>query len=222
MESTQSRKGYRGVGMEGAIARRYARDTGKIRQEYRDLAARLSAEVPERSRILEVAPGPGYLSIELAKTGRYEVSAMDISETMVRIAQENAKEAGAEIDFRVGNAAKMPFADGSFDFVVCRAAFKNFTEPVKALDEMYRVLREGGRALIIDMRRDASDVEIDSFIAGSGWGWWDSLVSKLIFRWILRPRAYSEEQIRCLAGQTRFGGCELRVESIGYEATLVK
>jgi ubiquinone/menaquinone biosynthesis C-methylase UbiE len=47
---------------------------------------------------------------------------------------------------------------------VCRAAFKNFTEPVKALAEMRRVLRPGGTALIIDMRRDAPMSEIRKYV----------------------------------------------------------
>jgi len=55
----------------------------------------------------------------------------------------------------------MPFADNSFDFVLCRAAFKNFTEPLRALTEMHRVLDFGGRAMIIDLRRDASMESIE-------------------------------------------------------------
>ncbi len=50
----------------------------------------------------------------------------------------------------------MPFESETFDFLLCRAAFKNFTEPLQALREMCRVLKPGGRALIIDLRRDTS------------------------------------------------------------------
>ncbi len=60
------------------------------------------------------------------------------------------------MDFRRGNASSMPLDAEAFDFVFCRAAFKNFSEPVRALQEMYRVLKPGGQALIIDLRRDAS------------------------------------------------------------------
>ena len=45
---------------------------------------------------------------------------------------------------------------GSFDLIICRAAFKNFSEPLQALHEMHRVLKPGGKALIMDLRRDAS------------------------------------------------------------------
>ena len=57
------------------------------------------------------------------------------------------------VDFRQGDAAHMPIADGRYDFIICTAAFKNFTDPVGALREMCRVLRPGGKALIIDLRR---------------------------------------------------------------------
>ena len=50
----------------------------------------------------------------------------------------------------------MPFDSGSFDFVYCRAAFKNFSEPIRAIDEMNRVLKPGGKAVIVDLRKDAS------------------------------------------------------------------
>ena len=62
----------------------------------------------------------------------------------------------------------MPFEDGTFDFTFCQAAFKNFTEPVKAIAEMYRVLRLGGTAVIVDLRRDASPEEIEHEIKGMG------------------------------------------------------
>ena len=79
---------------------------------------------------------------------------------------QSAAKAGVAADFRIGNAAAMPFADNSFDFIVCRAAFKNFQEPARALGEMHRVLKPGGQALIIDMRRDASNAAIDCEVRG--------------------------------------------------------
>ncbi len=76
--------------------------------------------------MLEVAPGPGFLSIELAKRG-LQVRGVDISKTFVEIAQRNAAADGVQARFEVGNAAALPVEDGSVDFVVCRAAFKNFS-----------------------------------------------------------------------------------------------
>ena len=86
--------------------------------------------------------------------------AVDISKTFVEIAQRNAAQEGVAPHFELGNAAALPLADATADPEVCRAAFKNFTEPVKALKEMRRVLRPGGTALLIDMRRDAPMSEV--------------------------------------------------------------
>lgn len=58
---------------------------------------------------------------------------------------------GRPHDFRQGDAARMPFEDETFDFIICRAAFKNFAQPITALDEMNRVLKTGGKALILDL-----------------------------------------------------------------------
>ena len=128
-------KPYKGIGMEGAIASWYAKNTRRDLAEFRSLAARLSTQISPGSRILEVAPGPGYLSIELAKRDQYEVTGLDISKSFVEIARKNAAGESVCVDFRRGNASAMPFEDNAFDFVVCRAAFKNFTQPLDAIFE---------------------------------------------------------------------------------------
>src|SRR5262245_44882421 len=140
-------KAYKGIAMEGAIARWYTKNTRQGR-EFDVLAQRVSDIVPAGSHVLEVAPGPGFLSIEIAKLGTDQVAGVEISKTFVEIERANAKAAGVAIDFQQGDAANLPFGDASFDFVICTAAFKNFTHPVQALREMYRVLRPEGKALV--------------------------------------------------------------------------
>jgi ubiquinone/menaquinone biosynthesis C-methylase UbiE len=172
-------------------------------------------------RVLEVAPGPGYLAIEIAKSGR-EVTALDISRTFVEIARENARKAGVEIDFRHGNAAAMPFEDGAFDFVVCMAAFKNFADPVGALDEMHRVLKPGGQASIYDLRKDAARDEIDSEVRAMELSAWNALLTGWIFRFGLLKRAYTLEDLERMAGESRFGGGEVSPSGISVELRLTK
>src|SRR6185436_16593925 len=114
------------------------------------------------------APGPGYLAIELAKMGRFEIVGLDVSKDFVELAQRNAAQAGVEVEFRQGNASRIPFPDNTFDFVICTAAFKNFKEPLVALGEMYRVLKPGSIALIVDMNRNASDEQIEDYTTKMG------------------------------------------------------
>src|SRR5207249_4266873 len=114
----QPKKGYKGMAMEGFIARWYDKSTGKNLDRIHAMARRVTANAPTGSRILEVAPGPGYLSIELAQTGRYKVTGMDVSKTFVQIATEHARAAGAPVTFQEGEAAHMPFEGNTFDFIV--------------------------------------------------------------------------------------------------------
>lgn len=127
---------------------------------YRRQAAQLTKGLPKGAKVLEVAPGPGYLAIEMARLGRFQVTGLDFSRTFVQIASENARQDGVKVDFHHGDAAVMPFAPDSFDLIVCQAAFKNFTYPETALSEMHRVLRSGGTAVIQDMNRDATHADI--------------------------------------------------------------
>jgi ubiquinone/menaquinone biosynthesis C-methylase UbiE len=215
-------KAYKGLAMEGWIARWYARNTAKSMAEFRADARRVAAQLRDGGRVLEVAPGPGYLAVELAKLGGYRIVGLDVSASFVRMATANAAEAGLDVTFRHGDAAAMPFDDASFDLVVCRAAFKNFSRPVRALAEMHRVLAAGGKAVVIDLRPDASPAAIDAHVAGMGLGWFDALMTRWIFKHSLIKRAYSQAQFRQMASQTPFGACEICEDPIGMTVSLVK
>jgi ubiquinone/menaquinone biosynthesis C-methylase UbiE len=137
------------------------------------------------------------------------------------MATANAKDAGAPVEFHLGNASAMPFDSDSFDLIVCRAAFKNFAEPVAALAEMHRVLKPGGKALIIDLLPDASTADIAAAVDGMKLGWLNSLTTRFVLHW-LRKRAHSKETFRQMASQTPFKTCSFQEESIGMEVTLKK
>src|SRR5262249_48276318 len=201
---TQGKKAYKGLPLEGFLARWYARNTAAVMHEYEQLALDLAAKIADGSSVLEVAPGPGYLAIALAKLGNYRIVGLDISNTFVEMAADNARKAGVEVAFRRGDAANMPFEPGSFDFIVCRAAFKNFTEPVQALSEMHHVLKPGGQALIVDMRNNASAKEIDDHVKTMGLGPINTVITKLIFKHSLVKRAYSQAHFRQMIAETPF------------------
>jgi ubiquinone/menaquinone biosynthesis C-methylase UbiE len=219
---TKRQKGYKGMAMEGLIARWYAQITGKDIDEIRALAGKTAKQLAGASRVLEIAPGPGYLAIELAGSGNYQVTGLDISETFVDIAQRKAREANVQIDFRQGDAAYMPFESNTFDFAVCRAAFKNFSEPVRALTETYRILKPGGKALIIDLRRDASRDAIDAYVNKMGLNPIFAFITKATFRQMLLKRAYTEDEFRAFIAQTGFKKVDIQRDLIGLEVWLEK
>jgi ubiquinone/menaquinone biosynthesis C-methylase UbiE len=223
VQITERRWRFKGPEMEGVVARWYAgiRSSGKQAEEYRSQAARLTAGMPEGADILEVAPGPGYLAIELARLGRFHVTGLDISRTFVEIATKKAAQAGVVAGFRRGDVAQMPFDSGSFDLVICQAAFKNFTRPGIALAEIHRVLRVGGQAVIDDMSNDASHAAIEAEVKKMELGRASSLMTKGTLE-MLRRRAYAPAQFESLVAKSPFQTCVIRTEGIGLEVRLVK
>lgn len=169
-----------------------------------------------------MAPGPGFLSIEFAKAG-YPVTALEISKTFIEIAQANAQEAGVKVEFRHGNASQMPFAANTFDFIICVAAFKNFSEPVEAIREMHRVLKPGGKACIMDLRRDVSFESVDRHIKNelhiSGI---NAFLTKLVFKTTLLKNAYTKSEIEKMVSQTSFTKSKIEEDMLGMDIWLEK
>lgn len=209
-------------GMEGMVARWYAANTAEVMNEYAELAYRVADQLPRGSNVLEVAPGPGYFCIELARRGSYTISGLDISHTFVKMAAKRAAESGVSVNFTQGSASNMPFPRESFNFLLCRAAFKNFAKPVPALQEMCRVLKPGGRGLIIDLRRDADPGEIDRHVNAMGLSTVNRVLTRLAFRTTLLKSAYSREQFEGMLAQTQFSGVEIHESGIGLEVWMTK
>jgi len=217
---SKSRKGHKGVGMEGFIANWYARQTAKDIERFRTLARKLAPRIKPRDRVLEIAPGPGYLAIELAKLTDCRMVGVDISRTFVRMARDNAQKAGIDIAFDEGDAADLPLPSDGFDFIVCCAAFKNFVRPLEALNEMHRVLKPGATALIVDLRKDFSPREIDAFVRGKGMI--NGALIKLTFNTMLKRRAYTQEALVRLVSQSRFGRGDVSLDALSFELWLHK
>jgi len=214
---------FKDIGIEGMAARWYDKNTKKHRlEEMKAYAKEVARHIQDGCSVLEVAPGPGYLAIELAKLGRFTIVGLDISKDFVEISRRNAKEANVQVEFRQGTVSDIPFPDNSFDFVICTAAFKNFKDPVNALNQMHRVLRSGGTALIVDMDRNASDKQIAEYIENMGAKGMDKLFMKLIFKYFLRNGAYTKDEFLHLISKTAFSEHRIKEEGIGLYAYLTK
>lgn len=101
--------------------------------------------------VLDVACGPGILSAAIAKSAR-EVVAFDLTPQMLKKAAQRCSEAGlGNVTFREGNATELPFADSTFDAVVTRLSVHHFDRPERAISEIFRVLRPGGRFVVADV-----------------------------------------------------------------------
>ena len=117
------------------------------------VASRFQAALGEaaRGRLLDVACGPGVVTAALAPNAA-SVVAFDATGEMLEKARSRCAKAGlANVDFKCGDAENLPFADGQFDGVVTRLAVHHFADPQRALGEMFRVLRRGGAAVVVDI-----------------------------------------------------------------------
>ena len=106
---------------------------------------------------LEVGHGPGYLGLEwLKQTNDSTLTGLDISPDMQSLAGRNAAEYGFgdRVEYKLGNAAQLPFDDESFDAVFSNGSLHEWEHPEAIFDQIWRVLKPGGRYFVSDMRRD--------------------------------------------------------------------
>ena len=222
MTTTTMRKPHADRPIEGLMAKWYANNTGEMMKEYVDLARRIAGELPQGSSVLEVVPGPGYFCIELAKLGPYAITGMDLSRTFVKMATEKAAAAGVKARFVEGSASNIPFPKESFDFLLCRAAFKNFAQPVAALQEMCRVLKPGGRGLLIDLSRDARPDDVSSALDKMELSQINRFLTKMAFKTMLIRSAYTRAEFEQMFAQTEFANVDIVGDGMGFEITMTK
>ena len=101
-------------------------------------------------RVLDVGCGTGLIARRAAEivgaTG--SVAGIDVSPEMIAVAAARSEAGGTSVDWRSGDATALPFPDGSFDVVLCQMTLMFIEDRLRAVQEMHRVLSEGGRVLI--------------------------------------------------------------------------
>jgi len=139
------------------IARRYdlindLQSLGLHRRWKRRLVA--LAQLGPGQRALDVCCGTGDVALALARTGA-QVTGLDFSPEMLAMARRRAKTSNAPVDFVHGDALTLPFADASFDAVTISYGLRNLADFAAGLAEMTRVLRPGGRLVVLDFGKPA-------------------------------------------------------------------
>lgn len=142
--------------MFGAIAGKYdlnnrLHSLGRD-QAWRRCAVRMAGVTPT-DEVLDAACGTGDLSRAFASAGARRVVGLDFTPEMLAIAR--TKGPGA-IQYIEGDAMNLPFSDGSFDIVSIAFGIRNVSDPARALREFRRVLRPGGRLVVLEFSRPRS------------------------------------------------------------------
>jgi SAM-dependent methyltransferase len=134
------------AGFIGSIPQHYDQGLGPmIFVDYAaDIAQRVAAGNP--ARVLETAAGTGIVTRKLrdALSTGARLTATDLNPPMLDVARTKFR-AGEQVEFQPADAVALPFADGSFDAVVCQFGVMFFPDKAKSCSEVYRVLAPGGR-----------------------------------------------------------------------------
>jgi ubiquinone/menaquinone biosynthesis C-methylase UbiE len=120
--------------------------------------ARIRAQGIEHGIALDVGTGPGIFPIAIAENlPGMEFLAIDLSPAMIQTAQANARERGLDdrVHFQVGSAYALPLKDKSIDLVLCVHTMHHLEDPIPFFNEAARVLKEDGKCVMVDLRRDS-------------------------------------------------------------------
>ena len=157
------------------------------------------ADVREGAQVLDIAGGTGDLAQAFArsagKTGRVVLT--DINEAMLRTGRDRLLDAGLALDAITCDAEKLPFANEQFDVVSVAFGLRNMTHKDVALTEMCRVLKPGGKFLVLEFSRVAKPL-------AKAYDWYSFNLLPKLGRWIAGDEdsyRYLAESIRMHPGQ---------------------
>ena len=113
-------------------------------------------------KVLDLAGGTGDLTAKFSRiVGESgEVVLADINDAMLRVGRDKLRDKGivSNVQYVQANAEALPFPDNSFDIITIAFGLRNVTDKVKALASMYRVLKPGGRLLVLEFSKPTSEV----------------------------------------------------------------
>ncbi len=157
----------------------------------------LAADVRPNMQVLDLASGTCDLAIQMGKklAGTGMLVASDINENMLNIGRQRMTDKGLvkNIDYQLANAEALPFEDGRFDLVTMAFGLRNVTHKDNALAEIHRVLKPGGKCLVLEFSKPADK------LLNSVYDFYSFNILPKMGKWI----AKDEESYRYLAESIR-------------------
>ena len=199
-----------GIPWPGSLIYNAISKTEIFQSLYDEVAEDIVSCCPEGS-ILDIGTGPGFLLLKLRRLNPgLNLTGLDISSAMVSTAQRNVRNAGApEIEIREGDAGSLPFPDGTFDGVVSTGSFHHWKNPEAGLNEIHRILKTGGQALVYDVVSD-----IPGTILKDMSGRYGRLRTTLFWLHTFEEPFHSSEGLMVAARTSRFGQGRIRYVSV--------
>jgi ubiquinone/menaquinone biosynthesis C-methylase UbiE len=209
----------------GVLASSYEKATRMVIEEYYGPVAEEIVRTFASGVILDLGTGPGYLPIEIARRAPdINIIGVDLSRSLVRIAQTNAAETNFshQLQFEVGNAARLHFDNASFDMVISTGMLHSLKNPVAVLNEIHRVLKKGGETWIYDPANIAACIDARKWKASLN-------TRERVFLWFFRLiglhkpiTTYTREQVVPMIEATDFKSIEIDERQIEIRIKLRK
>jgi ubiquinone/menaquinone biosynthesis C-methylase UbiE len=173
----------------------------------------------DNGHALEIGHGPGYLGLEwLQATHGTRLTGLDISPDMTYMAGQNALSYGlaGRVHYDTGKGDQLPYDDNTFDAVFTNGSLHEWVAPAETFNEIYRVLKPGGRYFVSDLRRDISGL-VRGFL-------WLSCKQKTIRPYLGSSidASYTEEEMREFLQKTNCKDAEVKSDMIGLSIRGVK
>ncbi|MFC1509523.1 class I SAM-dependent methyltransferase [Candidatus Omnitrophota bacterium] len=194
-------------------------DTTIFQQHYEEIAKDIIQSCSKGS-ILDVGTGPGRLLVKLHDhSPELKITGLDMSGGMIRQAGKNLKQAGLSdsIDLHIGKAGELPYPDNAFKMVVSTGSMHHWKDPVACLNDIFRILRRGGSALIYDMVSDTPPYILKETAREFG-------KLKTLLMWIhaFEEPFYSTENFETIARSSLFQECSTRFVGVLFCLILTK
>jgi ubiquinone/menaquinone biosynthesis C-methylase UbiE len=155
-------KNTKAAGMWSSGGRAYDEISNGVGEGIRHTVWRLAPK--EDERILDIATGTGWTARHISRSGA-KVTGVDIAQGLLDAASQLAEKEGLSIDWQLGDAEKLPFADASFDAAASTFGIMFATNQDAAISELSRVVRPGGRIAIAAWLPDSTAVDLRKVVA---------------------------------------------------------
>ena len=155
-------KNTKAAGMWSSGGRAYDEISNGVAEGIRHTVWRLAPK--ENERILDIATGTGWTARHISRSGA-KVTGVDIAQGLLDAAKQIAEEESLLIDYQLGDAEQLPFADASFDAAASTFGIMFATDQEATISELSRVVRPGGRIAIAAWLPDSTAVELRKVVA---------------------------------------------------------